>query len=127
TILETHNASQKSDPQRAENDATVIRVLEKSAVDTSPLVNKYGYSEHKNVYPLIAAALTKTYRYDCPCGAGKSCRIQPFFVAVSKNLPNVGLCASEVTFNSDGATATAFTPSWSRRVLMSIPSGRFQG
>jgi hypothetical protein len=42
TILETHNASQKSDPQRAENDATVIRVLEKSAVDTSPLVNRCG-------------------------------------------------------------------------------------
>src|SRR5262245_26173900 len=42
TILETHNASQKSDPQRAENDATVIRVLEKSAVDTSPMVNRCG-------------------------------------------------------------------------------------
>jgi len=42
TILETHNASQKSDPQRAENDATIIRVLEKSAVDPNPLVNRCG-------------------------------------------------------------------------------------
>jgi hypothetical protein len=37
-----------SGEQATENDATVIRVLEKSAVDTSPLVNKCGYSEHKN-------------------------------------------------------------------------------
>jgi hypothetical protein len=42
TILKTHNALQKSDPQRAESDATVIRILEKSAIDTSPLVNRCG-------------------------------------------------------------------------------------
>jgi hypothetical protein len=34
TILGTHNASQKSDPQRAENDASVMRVLEKISPPT---------------------------------------------------------------------------------------------
>jgi len=34
--LETHNASQKSESTTRENDATVIRVLEKSAVDKTP-------------------------------------------------------------------------------------------
>src|SRR6516164_2618184 len=78
-------------------------------------------------HQLCGDGLINTYRYDSPCGAGKSCRIQPFFVAVSTNLPNVGLFASELTLNKDGVTATASTPSWSRKVLMSTPSGTFEG
>src|SRR6516164_7985664 len=70
-------------------------------------------------HQLCGDGLINTYRYDSPCGAGKSCRIQPFFVAVSTNLPNVGFFASKDTLNSDGVTATASMPSWSRKVLKS--------
>ena len=40
--LKTHNAAQKSDPNRAESDVTVIRAPAKSAVESIAFVNRCG-------------------------------------------------------------------------------------